>query len=373
MAAGAVAAGAQNTGQAPAGPGGGNPFWQVTNLYARKNKQGAVSGLVLDGSTHDGGGAIDAVGFLRGPRLMVRTSAAGSPTGVPSADNPGNFFKQLGLQNTDGTEIQQNLIGGYAHLQKYRAFRPWLQDPMTAYDYAQSLNPSFTMFLQSEIRQQAGVLENTDTRQQYSWTHTVNNQAALGITGGTGPTVSVTPYVDVWAQPDVADLEGVENERIPAGVNFQTKVRHYTFTLASAGADNPLLSPLTGNALRGVVLIVRDTNLARQDYIGNPLLWQLDDRTLSTVDMDVYLQWAQDFYASFGGVRAPRPVGVFFFPRFFNFGDMYGQGWLYTSNATSNLLEFSTIGTAVNLPGTVELIQEEVYNVGPIDTNLLDL
>lgn len=366
-------------GGAPAGMdqsqgGGTNPFWQVTQLYARKNKQGAVSGQVLDANTHDGGGAIDAVGFLRGLRLMCRTTTAGSPTGTPSADNPGNFFKQLGLQNTDGTEIQQNLISGYSHLQKYRAFRPWLKDPMMAYDYAQSLNPSITYFLQAEIRQQSAVLENTDTRQQYSWTHTINNQAALGITGGTGPTVSVTPYVDVWAQPDAADLEGVENERIPPGVNFQTKVRHYTFTLAAAGADNPLLSPLTGNALRGMLVILRDSNLARQDYIGNPLLWQLDDRTLSTVDVDVYLQWAEDFYASFQGPGRPaRPTGVYFFPRFYNFGAMYGQGWLYTSNATSNLLEFSTVSTGVNLPGTVELIQEEVYNVGAIDTNLLDL
>jgi hypothetical protein len=365
-------------GGAPAGMdaagGGTNPFWQVTNLYARKNKQGGVSSLVLDGNTHDGGGAIDAVGFLRGLRLMVRTTVAGSGvTGVPAADNPGNFFKYLGLQNTDGTEIQQNLIGGYARLQAYRAFRPWLQDPMTAYDYAQSLNPSLTYFMQPEVRQQLGVLENTDTRQQYSWTQTINNQATLGITGGTGPTVSVTPYVDVWSQPDVADLEGVSNERIPAGVNFQTKMRHYTFTLAAAGADNPFLSPLTGNALRGLVLVVRDSNLARQDYLGNPLLWQLDDRTLSTVDIDVYLQWANDFYNSFSGNRQPRPQGVYFFPRFFNMGAMYGQGWLYTSNATSNLLETSTIATGANLPGTVELIQEEVYNVGAIDTNLLDL
>lgn len=370
----AVAGGA-TAGMEAAGGGGENPFWQVTQLYARKNKQGAVSGQVLDGNTHDGGGAIDAVGFLRGLRLMCRTTASGtSLTGTPAADNPGNFFKYLGLQNTDGTEIQQNLIGGYAHLQKYRAFRPWLRDPMTAYDYAQSLNPSITYFLQAEIRQQAAVLENTDTRQQYSWTHTINTQTNLGITGGTGPTVSVTPYVDVWAQPDVADLEGVSNERIPAGVNFQTKVRHYTFTLAAAGADNPLLSPLTGNALRGIVLIVRDSNLARQDYLGNPLLWQLDDRTLSTVDLDVYFQWADDFYASFQGPgRPPRPTGVYFFPRFYNFGAMYGQGWLYTSNATSNLLESSTIATGANLPGTVELIQEEVYNVGAIDTNLLDM
>ncbi len=370
----AGAAGAADTGAsvAEAGGGGTNPFWQVTNLYARKNKQGIVSGQVLDASTHDGGGAIDAVGFLRGPRLVVRSTAASGTAGTPSADNPANFFKQVGLQNTDGTEIMQNLIGGYAYLQRHRFFRPWLKDPMLAYDYAQSTAPSFTLFLQAEVRQQLGCLENTDTRQQYSWTHTINTIANLGITG-TGPTSSVTPYVDVWAQPDVADLEGVTNERIPPGVNLQCKTRHYTFTLAVAGADNNFLSPLTGNALRGGLLIVRDSNNARQDYLSDPITWTLDDRTLSIMSPDIVFQWQSDFYATFGQPRAPRPVGVYPFPRFFDSGHMYGQGWLYTSNATSVAWETSTLATATNVPGTVELLQEEVYAVGAVDASLLDM
>ena len=369
----AGAAGAADTGSSVAESGGGgtNPFWQVTNLYARKNKQGAVSGQVLDASTHDGGGAIDAVGFLRGPRLVVRTTS-GATAGTPSADNPANFFKQAGLQNTDGTEISQNLIGGYALIQKQRFFRPWLKDPMLSYDYAQSVNPSFTLFMQPEVRQQLGCLENTDTRQQYSWTHTINTIANLGITG-TGPTCSVTPYVDVWAQPDVADLEGTTNERIPPGVNLQLKTRHYTFNLANAGADNNFLSPLTGNAMRGGLLIVRDSNNARQDYLSDPITWTLDDRTLSIMSPDIVFQWQSEFYASFGQVRSPRPTGVYPFPRFFNSGAMLGQGWLYTSNATSVAWESSTAAAAANVPGTVELLQEEVYAVGAVDPSLLDM
>ena len=84
------------------------------------------------------------------------------------------------------------------------------------------------------------------------------------------------------------------------------QIRQQPFTLNNAGADNIFLSSLTGNALRGLILIVRDSNNARQDYLSNPLTWMLDDRTLSTVDLDMYFQWAQDFYASFGQARAPR-------------------------------------------------------------------
>jgi hypothetical protein len=366
----AGAAGAVATPQSPSGGGGSNPFWQVTNLYARKNKQGIVSGQALGATGVPGGGAIDAVGFLRGMRLLLRSG--GATDGTPTADNPANTFLQAGIQNTDGTEIIQSLIAGYTHIQKQRFFRPWLQDPMMAYDWACSINPSMTLFLQPEVRQQLGALENTDTRQQYAWTHVLNTAAAVGITGGTC-SVNVTPYVDVWAQPDVSDLEGVDNERIPPGVNLQTKTRHTTFTLQGAGADNNFLSPLTGNALRGGLLIVRDSNLARQDYLSDPISWTLDDRTLSVTSPDIVFQWQADFYATFGQRRAPRPTGVYPFPRFYNPGQLYGQGWLYTSNATAVNWETTTLSTASNVPGTVELVQEEVYAVGAVDMSLVDM
>jgi hypothetical protein len=368
--AGAAAASSTPTAEPGGGGGGENPFWQVTNLYARKNKQGIVSNQALGTATIPGGGAIDAVGFLRGLRLVVRSS--GATAGTPTADNPANFLLQAGIQNTDGTEIQQSLISGYAYIQKQRFFRPWLKDPMLAYDYAQSINPSLTYFLQPEVRQQLGALENTDTRQQYAWTQVINTATAVGVTGGTC-TASVTPYVDVWAQPDVADLEGVTNQRIPPGVNLQTKVRHTSFTLQNAGADNNFLSPLTGNALRGALLIVRDSNNARQDYLSDPITWTLDDRTLSVTSPDLVFQWQADFYASFGQQRAPRPTGVYPFPRFFNPGQLYGQGWLYTSNATAVNWETTTLSTAANVPGTVELLQEEVYAVGAVDMSLVDM
>jgi hypothetical protein len=355
---------------AGAASGAENQFWQVTNLYSRKNKSGQVSSVQLGGAQIDGGGPIDAVGFLRGPRLEVRTATAGA--GTPTPDNPANIMKYVGLLDTDGTPIINPQIDGYSWIQIYRHFRPWLKDPFLAWDFAQSASPSCTFFLMPEVRQQLGVLENTDTRQQYSWTHSLNTAAAIS-SNATAPFVTVTAYVDVWAQPDITDLEGTDNQRIPPGVNLQTKVRKQPFVLNGAGADNIFLSSLTGNALRGGLLIVRDSNLARQDYLSNPINWMLDDRTLSIVDVDMYFQWASDFYASWGQPRAPRPTGLYPFPRFYNVGALLGQGWLYTSNATAVSWESSTAAAAVNLPGTATLFQEEVYNVGPIDTSLLDL
>lgn len=370
MTSGAAAAGA-GAGAAASQGAGGNPFWEVSNLFSQKNRQGAVTGYQLGAGTLDGGGELNPGNFLRGPRLVVRSTTAGAGQ-VTQPDGPWCFFKQLGLENVDGSEILYNVIGGYAYWLRHMLGRPWLQNPANAYDYAYSATTlAFTLPLFAEVRQQLGVLENTDTRSQYNWTQTVNTEAAVVGAATTSPVVSVTPYVDMWAQPDAEDLEKTPNQQIPTGVNLQTKTRHQTFPLNAAGSDNTFLSTLTGNAVRWAALVVRDSNGARQDYLSDPVQWQLDQRNLGTLSPDIVFQWAEDFYKNYGGYT--RPAGVYPFPRFYSPGVMYGTGWLYTANSTALYWESSTSSAGVNLPGTVELLQEEVYAVGAIDPTLIDL
>lgn len=363
------AAAAAPAAAAPQGQGGGNPFWEVTNLFAQKNKQGTIISQQLGAATIDGGGAINPGNFLRGLRLIVRSS--GGVAGSPTPDNPFSAFRRLGLQNTDGAEIMYNALNGFAYAQRQRFGRPWLQDPATAYDYAQGINPSFTLFMQPEVRQQLGALENTDTRSQYQWTQTLGLSSDIATGATTATTLSVTPFCDMWAQPDGKDLEGIPNQPVPPGVNLQTKTRHQVFQLNSAGSTNSLLSTLTGNAVRLCILIVRDSNNARQDYLSEPIVWTQDSRNLGTLSPDVIFQWMQDQYAAYGG--RSRPAGVYVFPRFYNPGELYGQGWLYTANSTALLWESTTAAGAVNVPGTIELLQEEIYAVGAVDPSLIDL
>jgi hypothetical protein len=360
-------------GGASAGAAGGgvNPFWEVTNLFAQPNKQGLVSSYQLGTSTLNGGGQINPGNFLRDLRLIVRTVVAGAGI-VTQPDGPYNLFQQLGLENVDGSEILYNVIGGWQYAQARRYGRPWLQDPGTSYDFTYNgTTVSFTQHLMPEVRQQLGVLENTDTRSQYNWTQTINTAAAVVGAATTIPTVSITPYADMWAQPDAEDLEKIPNQQIPSGVNLQIKLRHQVFSLNGAGSDNNFLSTLTGNAYRWGLLVVRDGNNARQDYLTSPIQWQLDQRNLGTLSPDIVFQWAEDFYRPYGGVS--RPTGVYPFPRFYSPGVMYGQGWLYTANSTAMSWESSTLSSGVNLPGTVELLQEEVYATGDVDPHLIDL
>ncbi len=379
MAAPGVTGGGTGTGTpASAGAGGQNPFWEVTNLFSQKNKLGVVPGTLMTAAQVTGGAPINSGNYLRGPRLQVRTTVApaGAFTPPPNNDLGFQFFANAGIQNTDGAEILFDVISGFAYAQRSKYFRPWLQDPANAYDYVApgtAIGPSFTLFLNPEVRQQLGALENTDTRSQYTWTHTVAAYVAtnggFGTYATTAPTVAITPYTDMWAQPDATDLEQVPNQRIPPGVNLQTKTRHQIFALGTTGNDNNFLSTLTGNAVRGMLLITRDGTGARVDALTEPITWSQDSRNLGNLSPDQVFRWTQDMVNSYG--QTARATGVYPFLRFYDPGDMKGQGWLYTANSTA--LNWEAVSQGVATVGTCELLQEEVYAVGAVDPALIDI
>jgi hypothetical protein len=381
MAAPGVAAAGTGTGTpAPGGGGGGqNPFWEVTNLFSQKNKLGIVPAFLMTAAQVPGGAQINFGNYFRGIRLQVRTTVApvGAFTAPPNNDLGFQFFTAMGIQNTDGAEILFDVINAWAYYQRNKYMRPWLKDWASAYDYvapsSTPTGPAFTAFLNTEVRQQLGALENTDTRSQYTWTQ---NIAGIGAANGnfgsyatTQPTVAVTPYTDMWAQPDDKDLEGVSNQRIPPGVNFQTKTRHQIFVLGTTGNDNNFLSTLTGNAVRGMLLICRDGTGARQDALTEPITWTQDNRNLGNLSPDQIFRWADDFLCSYANTA--RATGVYPFLRYYDPGDLKGQGWLYTANSTA--VNWESVSQNVATVGSAELLQEEVYAVGAIDPSLIDI
>lgn len=333
---------------------GQNPFWQASNLYAEKiTSVSAQPGT----STVNNFQNINPGNFLRGIRFLVRSDGTG--TGVPTADNPGVVFNSLDLQNVDGGEIIYPM-GGYAHLQSQRYFRPWLLDPTLSYSYSRSANPALDLFIEPEIRLTAGVLSNTDARSLYKYNWFLNT--ATSITSGTAPSITVTTYMDAWGQPDPNDLEGVPNQPLPPGLCLQMKRRHQAgVTLQASGTDNIFQLVNTGNALRGIIAVVRDSNGVRQDGLTDPIRWQQDNRNLGVFSPDLLFQWMNEQYSTYG--VGGRPQGVYVFPRFFNPGDLTGQGWLYTTNATKLTFESATASGLASGTGTVEFITDEVYPV----------
>lgn len=364
MPASGIVGSGSNAPETAAPPGGGNPFWAASNWYAEKISPVNAAQLGATQTTFSNLN-INAGQFLKGLRLQMRS--AGGVGGTVTADAPWNAWASLEVDNVDGSNIMYPMAG-WSYYAGQRMFRPWLGDPANRYDYAAGPNPSGTLFLQPEIRHTAGVLSNTDSRSQYKYGMSYNTATQV-ITGGTtAPTITTTAYMDAWAQPDAQDLTGVPNQPLPPGLNLQTQRRHEVQQLLSAGATNSLISHLTGNEIRGILLVVRDSNNARQDYVSDPIRWTLDNRNLGAISPDQLFQWYEDFYKIYG--HTARPVGVFPFIRFFKPGEMVGQGWLPTNNATKLQWEFGTPSTATNVPGTVEIITDEVIPVGPIPAEL---
>ena len=386
--------------------GGGNPFQLATNLYAEKNQQGITTSLTTGASQTPAGGAVNAGQFLRCVRLIFRTSTAGTvATAAATSDLPWNIFTGVDILNVDGSEILYTM-GGYAHYLGQKYGRPWLGDPATFQDAAVStvLVPQFTLTLQPEIRWSAGVLANTDSRSQYRFDYVVDTETNF-LQGGTGytvhPVINVTPYMDAWAQPDATDLQGTPNQPIPPGLNLQVKRRHQIFTLNAAGSDNILQSALTGNALRNQIIITRGGSPSlRTDALTDPILWQVDNRSLGKYstnvrvvsgaatanlggdmlgirDMEFFSEYFYTQQANGGGIATAfvanwREVGVYVFPRFIKPGSLFGEGWLYTANSTKEIFE-STSVAGLGASPTAELISDEVYPVGPVDPALTDI
>lgn len=401
-----AAAGGQPIGPGAAGnPGvGQNPFQICTNLYAEKNLQGLQTAVAATGNQQQFGGSINAGQFLRGLRLMVRgTNAATTGTGVNSrsfatGDGAMDLIANADLINVDGSEILYNMPA-YSHYVMQKYSKPWLKDWVQSYDYRPPTatdGGALTVFLQPEIRWTAGVLANTDTRSQYRFDYTL-----AGVQGYTVfPTFNITPYMDAWAQPDANDLQGTPNQPVPPGVNLQVKRRHQLFTIL-AGADNTILSTLTGNAIRAMAIVARSSaaGLPRVDGFSDPFYWYLDNRSLGRLNPDIIRQWAQDQYTTYNqygnslaansanyqsinnavdaspaqsGAYTGAPssdFGVAIFPRFILPGELYGQGWLYTANSTK--LAWETV--AANAATQYELIVDEVYPVGNVDPSLVDI
>jgi hypothetical protein len=188
------------------------------------------------------------------------------------------------------------------------------------------------------------------------------------------------------------------NQPVPPGLNLQYKRRHQIFTMNANGSDNIFQSALTGNALRNQILVTRNGGSVRSEGLTDPILWQIDNRSLGKISTntgsgagtasstgqqsgDMVQVWMSEFYGEYfpGSITGSttntldasrREAGVYVFPRFIKPGSLYGQGWLYTANSTKEIFE-STTGVATS--GTMELISDEVYPVGPVDPALTDI
>jgi len=344
------------------GDGATVPFILASNIYVEKFNTSTVAlGTAQSPQTVN----VIPNGYLSGVRVELRSS--GATAGTAAADSPWNVFTNIELDNIDGANIIYPMTG-YAHYAANWMFKPWLGDPAKRFDFAQSINPSCSLLIQPEIAGTAGVLANTDARSQYKIAYTLNTAAGV-VTSLTGTLTTVTTlYLETWAQPDARDLHNNPQEPVPPGLNLQTLRRHQILTLNGANSANTLQLANTGNELRGILMIVRDSNNVRQDYLSDPIRWRLDTRAMGTFSPNEVFNLMNDFYPQLQNSTSARPTGVYMFPRFRNPDGGRQQGWLTTTNATYVIFESST--AAAGGAGTVEIITDEAIPVGPVPAEL---
>lgn len=306
-------------------------------------------------------------GFLRGVRLTL--SSTGGVAGTLAADAPLSILSSISLENIDGSPIIYPMPG-YSFGMWVKYFTPWHGDPAKVLGWNTAIaTPGFSLPVRAEIRNTAGVLANTDARSQYRFRYTFAPTTGYGTGYTTAPTFTAETNMEAYTQVDPTDLNGNPIQDLPDGLNIARIVRHQVVTLNNAGANNIIQLANTGNELRGILLLCRDSTGARQDALSTPIRMRLDDRSLGVFTTNEVFQRMYSFYDFLQNGTSTRETGVYMFPRFRDPGRELGSYWLPTSNATYLIIE-STTAAGISGPGTIEIITDEVIPVGPISADL---
>lgn len=322
-------------------------------------------------------------GFLRGITMQVTSTGGVIGTGVLANDVPYSILQSASLEDISGGPILYPM-GGYQYALCQKYLRPWDGDPAKRGGFSATINPSFTLRFFAEVKDTLAVLANTDARSQYRFRYTLaaaNQAGPYGLTttaATTNPTVTVKLYIEAWAQPDLQDLLGNAIQQLPDGLSASRFLMHEQPAITSA--NNVTRETLTGNELRGIILVVRngDANKTRVDLTdanAGAIDFRLDSRRLWKMTPSQIIEEMNAFYANLGNGTSTREAGVFVIPRFSgapSAGDAdAGQGeyWLQTVEQTLLQLEYGGADITTS-PGTLEIIYDALAIAGELAPEL---
>ena len=359
-----------------AGGGGAVPFLEGSWSYREFMAQDThILGTTSATFSHQ----ITPGGFLRGVSLFI--SSATGVLGTSAAlvtDAPFSIFGSMSLVSIDGTDILYPM-NGYSYYLVSRFARPWDMDPAReASGFSNTINPKFRLRFFVEGRITIGVLPNTDSRAQYRFQYTLNPLTAAATTqnglvtkstGVTAPKVTITIFLETYAQPPQVDYAGNAIVQIPDGLTLQRFCSHQSGTPTNTGT-NTIKENRVGNLIRLLLLAVRGSNGKRVNLTSNPIRWRLDNTQLLTEYRTVRTYETDRFGSQQSATQTgTRPTGVYPYFRFHNPGQMDGDYWLATTEAS--YLQFELNGGPAS--GTLETITEDLAPAGPIPAYLRGL
>lgn len=355
-------------GTAPA-QGGLVPFIVGSNLY--REAPFSTTTLQLDANGHETVVNITPGGFLRGVVLQVTSVNGVLGAGVLAADAPWTVFSSLSIEDISGGPILYPMTGFAAYC-KQKYLHPWEGDPSKRSDFSNTVNPSFTLRLSIELRDTLCVLANTDARAQYRVRFTLAPSTSTFTTAPTTtPTVTVKAYFSAWAQPDAHDLMESPIQQTPDGLIASRFVMHEVPALN--GGANVIRHTLMGNEIRGIVWIVRNSLGARvnlTDANTGPIDFRLDNRREWKMNPSQIVEEMQWFYEQLANGTQTRDTGVYVIPRFRDPGRMIGEYWLQTVEQSLLQCELNGTDLGANVPGSLEIIYDELAIAGDLPPNL---
>jgi hypothetical protein len=268
-------------------------------------------------------------------------------------------------------------MDGFAAMCVQKYLRPWDGDPAKRPGFSNTVNPVFTLRLMIELRETVAVIANTDARAQYRLRFTISPSTNLFSTAPTTPpTVTVKAYFETWAQPDAQDLLGNPIQPTPDGLIVSRFVMHELPPVVAG--NNVLRHTLMGNELRGVLWILRNsvqnggtgTRIDLTDASGGPIDIRLDNRRLWKMNQSQLVEEMNWFYEQIANATWTRDTGVYVYPRFRDPGRVLGEYWLQTVEQSLLQMEVSGTDLGANVPGTLEIIYDELAVAGPLPANL---
>lgn len=368
--------------QAAPASGGQVPFLVGSSRYREQPFFSIATALGASQVTLTPTPQITPGNFLSGVVIQI-TSTGGTLGTTASVTTDGTLalLNSISLTDTGGGEILYPM-GSFEYVLAQKYLRPWLGDPQKRSDFSNSINPALTFRFGVEVRDTLAVLANTDARAQYRLNIVLGPLLNLvtSATGVTAPTVTVAGYIDAWAQPDAVDLAGRPITPLPPGLGVSRFLMHETDNFLVG--NNTIRLTLTGNEIRGLIMIFRNSAGARIDLTdanAGPIRFRLDNRVLWVMKPSQIVEEMQAFYASaYGGgyttsQTAPgftRETGVYVIPRFRLPGVLSGEFWLQTVEQSLLQIELTGSDLGTNAPGTVEILYDQLAVGGQLPGNL---
>lgn len=357
------------------------PFIVGSNCYREAPFSTVVQ--TLDANSHETVVNVTPGGFLRGITMQVTSASGVLGAGTLANDVPYSILSSCSLEDISGGPVLYPM-GGFAYAMCQKWLRPWDGDPAKRAGFSATINPAFTLRFFVEIKDTLAVLANTDARAQYRFRYTLAPGTTAGPNGLTTaapttlPTVTVKLYIESWAQPDLQDLLGNQIQQLPDGLVASRFLMHEQPVITSG--NNVIRETLTGNELRGLLLIVRngDANKTRVDLTdpnAGAIDFRLDSRRLWKMTPSQIIEEMASFYINLGNGVWTRETGVFVVPRFAGppsaggAADAQGEYWLQTVEQT--LLQFEFVGADITTsPGQLEIIYDALAIAGEVPPEL---